>query len=129
MANFSFSQIVGKTLTATNRVGLYRRVTDPRPVQIIEKGQPIGVLYSWVKGPGGLWAMFEGNFYVPVAQLQGKVNVPALQAQGSKTIEQEAKERREKELREGSEIEYYLKKYGVPAFGLILAAMLLKRSV
>ena len=130
MANFSMSQIVGKTLTASRRVGVYKSIYDAKPIRIVEAGNEIGRVYSYVKkkSSGALWIMFDGPFYVPVVQLAGAVNVPDLAAQGAKTIEQEKKEKRDQELANLRPVEYYLKKYGVPAFGLLLLAVVLKNK-
>lgn len=127
MANFSVNQILGKSIKASRRVGLYRSIYDKKPVRIIQPGVIIGTVYSWVnnKQSGQLYLMIDlpgGKVgYLKVDELRGKVNVPDLKTQGAKTVEEEKSE----ELKQSSPFEYYLKKYAVPVgVGLLIIAIL-----
>lgn len=131
MANFSINQILGKSIKTSRKVGLYKSIYDKKPLKILGPGITVGTVYSWVtnKTTGKLFLMIDlpggGVGYLKVDELRGKVNVPDLINQGSKTIEQELKEKKEKEDRESSPTEYYIKKYAVPVgIGLLIISIL-----
>lgn len=131
MANFSINQILGKSIKINRKVGLYKSIYDKKPLKILNPGITVGTVYSWVtnKTTGQLFLMIDlpsgGVGYLKVDELRGKVNVPDLINQGSKTIEQELKEKKDKEERESSPTEYYIKKYAVPVgIGLLIISIL-----
>jgi hypothetical protein len=127
MANFSINQILGKSIKTIRKVGLYKSIYDKNPVKLINPGVTVGTVYSWVtnKNTKQIFLMIDlpGGVigYLKVDELRGKVNVPDLIIQGSKTIEQELKEKKEQEQKENSPTEYYIKKYALPVgIGLLI---------
>jgi len=131
MANFNMNQILGKSLKTNRKVGLYKSIYDKKPIKIINPGVTVGTIYSWVtnKNTGQIFLMIDlaagGVGYFKVDELRGKINVPDLVKQGSKTIEQEAKEKKDKEEKESSPAEYYIKKYALPiGIGLLIITIL-----
>jgi len=131
MANFSINQILGKSIKTSRKVGLYKSIYDKKPLKIFGPGITVGTVYSWVtnKTTKQIYLMIDlpggGVGYLKIDELRGKVNVPDLINQGSKTIEQELKEKKDKEDRENSPTEYYIKKYAVPVgIGLLIISIL-----
>lgn len=131
MANFSINQILGKSIKTNRKVGLYKSIYAKKPVKILDSGITVGTVYSWVtnKTTKQIFLMIDlpggGVGYLNVDELRGKVNVPDLINQGSKTIEQELKEKKDKEEKETNPTEYYIKKYAVPVgVGLLIIAIL-----
>lgn len=131
MANFSINQILGKSIKTNRKVGLYKSIYDKKPLKILGSGITVGTVYSWVtnKTTGQLFLMIDltggGVGYLKVDELRGKINVQDLINQGSKTIEQQLQEKKEKEDRESSPTEYYIKKYAVPVgIGLLIISIL-----
>lgn len=131
MANFSINQILGKSIKTNRKVGLYKSIYAKKPVKILDSGITVGTVYSWVtnKTTKQIFLMIDlpggGVGYLKVDELRGKVNVPDLINQGSKTIEQELKEKKDKEEKETNPFEYYIKKYAVPVgVGLLIIKIL-----
>ena len=131
MAKFNINQILGKSLKVSRKVGLYKSIYDKNPVKLINPGETVGTVYSWVtnKNTGQFFLMIDlpggGVGYFKVDELRGKINVPDLVKQGSKTIEQELKEKKDKEEKESSPTEYYIKKYALPVgIGLLIITIL-----
>lgn len=131
MANFSINQILGKSIKTNRKVGLYKSIYAKKPVKILDPGITVGTVYSWVtnKTTKQIFLMLDlpggGIGYLKIDELRGKVNVPDLINQGSKTIEQELKEKKDKEEKETNPTEYYIKKYAVPVgVGLLIIAIL-----
>lgn len=131
MANFSINQILGKSIKTNRKVGLYKSIYAKKPVKILDSGITVGTVYSWVtnKTTKQIFLMLDlpggGIGYLKIDELRGKVNVPDLINQGSKTIEQELKEKKDKEEKETNPTEYYIKKYAVPVgVGLLIIAIL-----
>lgn len=131
MASFSINQILGKSIKTNRKVGLYKSIYAKKPVKILDSGITVGTVYSWVtnKTTKQIFLMIDlpggGIGYLKIDELRGKVNVPDLINQGSKTIEQELKEKKDKEEKEINPTEYYIKKYAVPVgVGLLIIAIL-----
>lgn len=131
MANFNINQILGKLIKTSRRVGLYKSIYAKKPVKIIDSGVTVGTVYSWVtnKTTKQIFLMIDlpggGVAYLKIDELRGKINVPDLISQGSKTVEQELKEKKDKEQKESSPTEYYIKKYAVPVgIGLLIITIL-----
>lgn len=123
MATYSISQLIGKSVYAKEKLPLYKTTSSAKPFEYVMAGDFIGVVDSWISKDGKLWFLFKSNTgqYV-VPYIAYSFDIKSLKEQGAKTVEQERKEKEEKELKNASPIEYYLRKYGIWAVGAIVAA-------
>jgi hypothetical protein len=117
MPLISLDQFADKTLYAKKNVPI---ITDPfgakKQIAIAQKGNAIGVIYSWVrKGPGEpLYFMF----YTPAPQNKayyveykdGFFDLELLKEQGVKTVEEERAEKEEANKSTGDKLLDVLKK-------------------
>jgi hypothetical protein len=103
MPTFSADQIIGKSLVAIKRVPIFDLPaydTKATRIGIIEPGQTVGVVYSYVGGTPGKflnWQFYDQNkkaYYAP--QAPGYYDVKALQDQGTLTTK-ELEEKKEEE--------------------------------
>jgi len=87
---FSAADIVGKSLIALKRVDIYDTVHAHRKrIAFIRPGDSVGVVYSWLSRPDGLWWMFQsGTGYYYAKHAAGLFDVSNLKTQGVLTMEQ-----------------------------------------
>lgn len=112
----SATQIIGKQLLAKKKVAIYRLPDDnQKPVFYVEAGNPIGVVYSYLKLDATknrkflYWQFMDSNnkpYYV--RHEQNSFDLGALKEQGVKTVKQETAENQDKNF------EYYFSEYAKP---------------
>lgn len=127
---YPITQILDKTVYAQRRTYLYEYPEDPKPKFMIEAGNSIGKVYSWLERTGTIWLMFNtnaanikakytlGSFYVKLAD----VDESTLVKQGTKTTEQVIEEEKKKEEEKNESLTDKLLKTGTKiATGAIIA--------
>lgn len=112
----SASQIIGKQLLAKKKVAIYRLPDDSqKPVFYVEPGNPIGIVYSYLKlDPTKnrkflYWQFMDSNgkpYYTRHAE--NLIDLKSLKDQGVKSVKQETQENQQKDFG------YYFKEYGKP---------------
>jgi hypothetical protein len=104
---FSASDIVGKSLIAKKRVDIFDTVHSNRKrIAFVRPGDSVGIVYSWLSRPDGLWWQFKsGSNYYYAKHAEGLFDVSNLKTQGVLTLE----EKKEQELFEELN---YLEKMG-----------------
>jgi hypothetical protein len=87
---FSAADIVGKSLIAKKRVDIYDTVHAHRKrIAYIRPGDSVGIVYSWLSRPDGLWWMFQsGTGYYYAKHASGIFDVSNIKTQGVLTLEQ-----------------------------------------
>lgn len=128
MANYSISQLIGKSLFAKIKLPAYTTTASAKPFRFFESNDLIGVLNSWITDKNGkIWFLFKtnaGQFVVPY--IANSIQVSILKEQGAKTIDEERKAAEIEALKNNSPIEYYLKKYGFYVLGAFVAGKALQ---
>ncbi len=137
--SYSVNQIIGKTIFANKQTTLYSNPSGGgRVVGTIKAGQPIGVVFSYIKptdktSDGRAWLQFDNSylnsFFIP----DENASSAGLKDQGTMTVSEEVKAEADAKLKEDSPMEYYIKKYGTKALlivgGLIVAVSLGKELI
>lgn len=118
MANFSAADIIGKTLFAKKDTPIFATPTEMgQPLLIIKKGQPIGVVYSYLAPNANrakLYWVFESKtskkpYYV--AHNVGNFDIKALYDQGVKTTKEKQQEEEDKNKTTAEKISDTLKNF------------------
>ena len=137
---YTANQLVDKTVIAAKDTKLYSNSSGTGAVVgVVKAGQPIGVVYSYIKpnqgsSDGRSWLMFESStynkfYYVP----NEAASSSGLKEQGTKTLDQEVKEEEEKKEKDENPVGFYLKKYGLPALliigGIVIVGGIAKEAV
>ena len=121
MPLISLDQFAGKTLYAKKNVPI---ITNPfgenkNQIAIAQAGNPIGVIYSWVRKAPGEPLYFQ--FYSPAPQNKayyveykdGRFNLDLLKEQGLQTVEEEREEKEEADKSTSDKILEFVKKYAL----------------
>lgn len=119
---YSANQVIDKSITASRDTDLYSR-PGGNVVGKVKAGNVIGKVYSYIlpsrAADGRGWLQFETTynnfFFVPDEATSPKL----LTTQGSKTLEQEQKEKEAAEAKAKDPITYYAKKLIVPALLIV----------
>lgn len=133
---FNAAQIIGKTLFAKTKIGVYRDASDSaEPYGYVSQGQPVGVVYSWLDpnpgwGRSGLWWVFKDiNAWYYVPHKENIFDVSELKKQGAITVtEQVAIEKEKQRQLELESMPWYkqlAKTYGPWVLGAYIAVNLL----
>lgn len=118
MANFSASDIIGKTLIAKKDTPVFSTPTETgKPLIVIKKGQTIGIVYSYLAPNANrskLYWMFESQankkpYYV--AHNIGNFDVKSLYDQGVKTTKEKQQEEEDKNKTTAEKISDTLKNF------------------
>ena len=123
MANktYSAADIIGKTLFAKGyKVNLRRGASsDSEIVGQTQPGEAVGVVYSYIMQPDGLWWQIDRPAGAAVWARHNKdaFDIEALKQQGVQTTEEKIKEAKEAEMTTGEKIFSFAKK------GLTIAAI------
>jgi hypothetical protein len=92
MATYNPDDIIGKTLYALKRVNGYNLADEKSdPIYTFNAGAPVGVVFSYVSKPDGLYWQFRYNnrsYFVKHAQ--GRFNLSDLKNQGLQTEQEKA---------------------------------------
>lgn len=112
----SATQIIGKQLLAKKKVAIYRLPDDnQKPVFYVEAGNPIGVVYSYLKLDVTknrkflYWMFLDSNkkaYYI--RHNENLIDLKSLKEQGVKSVKEETAENQPKNF------EYYFKEYAKP---------------
>lgn len=134
---YSVNTIVDKTLYAGSDVKVYSKtatapLTWTTPAYVIKKGQAIGKVYSYLKPSADRGGKAALMFY-PKSSLDSyyyvldndSIDTGTIKEQGGLTVAEEIKKEQEEKLRESDPLGYYIKKYGFPALGIIVGAIVL----
>lgn len=129
---YSTNQILDKQLIAKAATPLYHS-DFKTPFRTVAAGQPIGVVYSYLKPSGSTGksalmlydnTQYTGTPYYVLNEAQ--IDTQALQDQGTLTVSQEIQAEQDKLAQQNDPVGYYLKKFGLPALliagGVLLAA-------
>jgi hypothetical protein len=95
---YTASDIIGATLIARKQVPLKRYASETSPtVYIVQPGKVVGIVYSFVMKPEGLWWMFYDSNKVSYFAFHqpGLFDVGQLTEQGIKTVLVTEKEKAE----------------------------------
>lgn len=132
---YRMGDIMDKTLFAAADVNVYgtsvilgTKLDWNKPSWVVKKGDAIGKVYSYITSPRGIALQFypkgAPDIYSYYVVSNDKIDTKAIQNTGVKTEAEVVKEKEQEELKENSPIEYYIKKYGVPAL-LIIGGIIL----
>jgi hypothetical protein len=130
---YSANQILDKTVYAKQKTAVYMNGDWKTPEYYVQPGQMIGVVYSYLSPSAARDGRSALLFYNGLNQAyyvinENTIDTGTLKEQGALTVKQEIQAEKDKELRENSPVEYYLKKYGVPAIliisGIVIAGNL-----
>lgn len=138
--NYTTNQILDKTIFANRDTNLYSNTSGKgKIVGVVKAGQPIGVVYSYLKPTdsstdGRGWLMFTGSKYLQAYFVPDEsVSATGLKDQGTLTVSEEVKAEQDAKLKQDSPMEYYIKKYGTKAVliigGIIVAVSLGKELI
>lgn len=110
--------ILDKTLVAAKDLNVYHAAPDkyfpnPKPFGVVKKGQPVGIVYSWlnpdpVQNRSSVWWMFwpvtpyTGDFYYAKHD-EDSFDLSALRQQGVISVAEQIEEEKEKEENENKE--------------------------
>jgi len=102
MATYSANDIVGKSLIAKRTIPVFKlpAATWNNRIGVVNKGNSVGVVYSYVQRPDGIYWMFKpkfGSTYY-VKHNPGDFDLSNLQTQGVISQEEKAEEERREEL-------------------------------
>jgi hypothetical protein len=134
MATVPVTQLYDKTIFANKDVPVFRGNDFKKPFKTYKKGETVGVVYSHISTPNGIYLMFlepkalGGRSYYMLYS-PAVVDKTSLKQQGVKTDQQIDKEQADKELYEKSKFEYYIKKYGIWVLVTLLAIPVVKTYV
>jgi hypothetical protein len=134
MATTPVTQLYDKTIYANKNTPVFRSGNFKKPFKTYKKGELIGVVYSHITRPEGLYLAFlepkalGGRTYY-MLYTPTSVDTTSLKQQGVKTDEQIAKEEADKNLYEKSKFEYFISKYGIWVLVTILAIPVVKTYV
>lgn len=129
---YTANQILDKQLIARSSTPVYH--SDFKvPFRTVSAGQPIGVVYSYLKSTGttgkSALMLYDNPQYTgtPYYVLnEAAIDTKALQDQGTLTVSQELQAEKDKLEQQNDPISYYLKKFGLPVLliggGILLAA-------
>ena len=134
MATTPVTQLYDKTVFANKNVPVFRSNDFKKPFKTYKKGEAVGVVYSHISRPEGIYLMFlepkalGGRSYYMLYS-PTNVDTKSLKQQGVKTDEQLIKEEVDKNLYEKSKFEYFISKYGIWVLITILAIPVVKTYV
>lgn len=107
---FSAAQVVGKTLNAKRTVQAFTQPDGKTVARTFRAGQPVGVVYSWVETPSGLFWMFQPG--ISSQPYFVKHQTGTFEVVGGKAILDKIREEEEKEKREQKGVvQYNVDKY------------------
>lgn len=128
---YSAADVVNKTLVAAKDLKVYDAPrTGAKEIGFIKKGQPAGVVYSYLDanpalGRSGLWWQFVyGNSWYYIPHAEGAFSVSALRQQGVLSTEEKLEEEKDMPWYEA-----LIKKYGIWIAGIYLAATAIKGNL
>jgi len=115
MPTYSADDIIGKSLFAKKVVNLRKFASTEAPILAkTTPGDLVGVVYSYIKNPEGVWWQIKEDgksfwaFHGP-----GYFDVQAIKDQGVKTTQQKIKEEQEANMSFGDKALNLLKKAGI----------------
>lgn len=93
MPTYNPNEVIGKTIYAIKRVNGYSEASEQSaPIYTFNSGAAVGVVYSYVSKPTGLWWQFRyNNKSYFVKHEQGAFNLSDLKNQGLQTEAEKAK--------------------------------------
>jgi hypothetical protein len=128
------TQLYDKTIYANKNVPVFRSNDFKKAFKTFKKGNVVGVVYSHITRPEGLYLMFYepkalgGRAYYMLYSA-ANVDTASLKQQGVKSDEQLAKAEADKNLYEKSKFEYFISKYGIWVLVTILTIPVVKTYV
>ena len=134
MATYSVDQIIDKTLIAKKPIKVYRRAyDDAEVVQIIQPGQTVGVVYSYLLPGEGrssfMWTFDDANgkpYYTK--HDVGLYDVKALRDAGAITVAEETALAAEANMSTADKIFRYLKYVAILGAGTFIVIALINKN-